>query len=112
MRVSLIFFSLVLSVISLVAIAGSDHGHSHEPVSQAHAEKTALHSIERLVNKGKLDKSWKSIKTQKIEKKVFGKNTEWVFIFNNKKISNVAKQTLTVFVTLEGEYIAANYTGK
>lgn len=36
---------------------------------------------------------------------------EWVVIFNNQKISESDKQKLYVFLTLNGEYIAANHTG-
>jgi len=116
MRIQTLLFGLIVGFFPYFAIAGGDHDHehgrSHEPVSQAQAEKVAIHSIGRLVNKGKLDESWKSTKTTKAEMKVFGKNTEWVLTFNNKKVSDTSKQTLYVFVTLEGEYIAANYTGE
>ncbi len=37
---------------------------------------------------------------------------EWLVIFNNENITDEEKQTLYVFLTISGEYIAVNYTGK
>ena len=114
MRMLTIIFSLALSLFTWVAIAGEghDHSHSHDPVSQSQAETNATKSISQLVDKGKIDKSWKSVKATKSEKKKFGSNMEWVVVFNNKTVSDKEKQTLFVFLTLGGEYLAANYTGK
>lgn len=36
----------------------------------------------------------------------------WLIIFINEKITNTSKQKLYVFLTLAGDYIAANFTGK
>lgn len=114
MRIQAIFFTLVLSFISLAAVAGAnhDHGHSHDPVSQIQVEGAAIKSVAGLVDKGKIDKSWKSISVMKSEKKDFGGHMEWVVTFNNEKVSDPAKQVLYVFLTMGGEYLAANYTGK
>ena len=114
MRIQTLIFGFSLSFFSLVAIAGAghDHSHSHEPVSQMQAESIAIKNVSQLADKGKIDKSWKSIKVIKTEKKDFGGNMEWVVSFKNEKISEPSKQTLFVFVTLSGEYLAANYTGK
>jgi len=113
MRIQAIIISLTLSLFSLVAMAGAghDHGHSHDPVTQIQAEEVATNSVSTLVDKGKIDKSWKSIKATKSEKKSFGGNMEWVVVFNNKNVSEPAKQTLYIFLTLGGEYLAANHTG-
>ncbi len=114
MRMQIIIYSLVLSLYSLAATAGAghDHGHSHEPVSQSQAEKIATTSVSKLADKGKIDKSWKSVSATKSEKKNFDGSMEWVVIFNNKNISDPTQQTLYIFLTLGGEYIAVNYSGK
>lgn len=113
MRIQAIVLSLVLSLFSVVAMAGSghDHGHAHDPVSQNRAEEIAVKSVSRLVDGGKLDKSWKATGVMKAEKKDFGGNMEWVITFKNEKIEDPEKQTLYIFLTLGGEYLAANYTG-
>ena len=114
MRIQTIIFTLVLSIFSLAAVAGAghDHGHSHEPASQSQVEVTAINSVANLADKGKIDKSWKSIGVTKSEKKKFSGNMEWVVSFKNESISDPAKKTLYIFLTLGGEYIAANHTGK
>lgn len=114
MRIQAIIFTLALSLFPLATLAGAghDHGHSHDHVSQGQAELAAIKSVARLVEKGKVDKSWKPIGVMKSEKKKFGKSTEWVVSFKNKKISDTSKQTLYIFLSLGGEYIAANFTGK
>ena len=114
MRIQAILLSLVLSFFSAATLAGGEHGdgHSHDPVTQLQAEEAAIKNVARLVKKGKIDKSWQTIGVAKSEKKKFGKNMEWVVSFNNKNISDPEKQTLYIFLSLTGNYIAANYTGK
>ena len=120
MRMKAIVFSFILSLSPIAVFAGADHdhghedghSHSHDPVNQSQAEQMAIKSVEQLVEKGKIDSSWKSVKVAKSEKKKFGNNLEWVVSFHNDKMSDTSKQTLYVFMSLTGEYIAANYTGK
>ncbi len=100
------------------AIAGSGHdhghGHSHEqtPVNQAAAEKNADKVINSLIKRDKIDKSWASVKASSVEKKIIAGHAEWLVIFINKKVSDADKQKLYVFLTVTGQYIAANYTGE
>lgn len=120
MRMQTIIFSFILSLSPMAVLAGEnhdhghDHGHSHshDPVSRSQAEQVAIKSVAQLVEKGKINSSWKSANVAKSEKKKFGDNMEWVVSFNNEKISDTSKQTLYVFLSLTGEYIAANFTGK
>lgn len=114
MRIQTIIFSLALGLFSAVTFAGSDHdhGHSHNPVTQSKAEDIAANRVSKLADNGKIDSSWKATKVAKSEKKKFGGETEWVITFKNDKISDPTKQTLYVFLTLGGEYLAANYTGE
>lgn len=95
----------------VMAGSGHDHGHSHEPVNQETVETNATKIIISLATKNKIDKSWSAIMASSVEKKIFGGNPEWVVVFVNDKITDVAKQKLYVFLTLGGEYIAVNYTG-
>jgi len=119
MRIHLLLVSLIFSFYSLSVVAGDghDHGHdhsshSHEPISETQAGEFAVKSIEKLINKGKIADSWKQAKLMKAEKKQFGAKTEWVVSFNNDQISNDNKKTLYVFLSLNGDYVAANHTGK
>lgn len=113
MRIQTIILSLTLFLFPLSAFAGSDHdhGHGHTPVTQVQAEKVANDIVLQLAEKNKIDASWKTIPVNKSLKKKYGNNLEWVVSFNNENISDSTKQTLYIFLTLSGEYLAANYTG-
>ena len=110
MRIKAIIISLALSLFSMTAFAGGNH--SHDPVDQRQAEANANKIVTTLASKGVIDKSWTSVGVATSEQKKFGKNLEWVVSYKNSKVSDPQKQTLYIFLTLSGEYIAANYTGK
>ncbi|MCF6226301.1 MAG: DUF6488 family protein [Xanthomonadales bacterium] len=105
--------SLLLFASPVMAGVGHDHGHSHAQTSvdQKVAEENADAVIASFVEKGKIDKSWASIKVSSAEKKEFNERTEWVLIYINEEITDADKQKLYVFLTEAGEYIAINYTG-
>jgi len=110
-----IVFSLFLLFVSH-AYAGSGHdhghGHSHDQVSQETAEGIAKESVRRLVQKDSIEKSWSTVSVKNAEQKEFGGHKEWVIVFNNEDATNPKERTLYIFLTLEGEYVAANYTGE
>ncbi len=120
MRYRVLFISLLFALCSPVVFAGEnhDHGHddghshSHDPVSQSQAEEAAVKRIEKLVSKRKIADSWKDAKVVGAEKKKFGNKEEWVVSFKNENVSDPGKQTLYIFLSLTGDYIAANFTGK
>lgn len=116
----LTIISLLLAVLGFTtpAYAGLGHshdkdgGHSHGPVTESTAIARATKTMQNLVERGIIDKSWESVKAAKAEKKSFAKGPEWVISFTNNKIKDATKQTLYIFYTLNGQYIAANYSGK
>jgi len=91
-----------------------DGGHSHSsgPISEEKAKSKATRTMQNLVNRGVINKSWTLAKFIKVEKKSFSKGPEWVVSFNNDKIKDKTKKILYIFYSLDGHYIAANYTGK
>ncbi|MDP1524419.1 MAG: DUF6488 family protein [Rhodocyclaceae bacterium] len=110
---------LVASTLLLAAPAfagtGHEHGpggsHTYGPLTATLAIKQAEKQLKTLVERGKLDKSWSGIKATEATKKDFGKGPEWVVSFKNEK-AEAGKQTLYVFYTLSGSYLASNFTGK
>jgi len=100
--------------VPVMAGSGHDHGHSHahEPVNEATAQRNATKVISSLVQREKIDKSWATVKARSVEKKMVNGQPEWLTIFFNEKITKVEEQTLYVFLTIGGEYIAVNYSGK
>lgn len=87
-------------------------GHDHEPMDQAKAISKAKVVVSQMVKKGKLEESWKTVKSVKASKKAFKEGDEWLISFENKTVKDSSKSTLYVFLTLSGEYLAANFTGK
>lgn len=96
--------------------AGHDHnpdgGHSHGPITSDAAVKRAEKQVKTLVSRGKLDKSWEKAKSTGATQKDFGKGPEWIVTLKNDTVTDAAKQTLYVFYTLNGSYLASNFTGK
>jgi len=116
MRFITLLFGTILSLSTFSTMAGSghDHGHSHShgPVNQEQIGLNAVEIVKALIKRNKLNKSWKSTEATSIEKITVQGKPEWVVVFVNKKITDADKQKLYVFLTLGGDYIAANHTGK
>lgn len=104
-----LFFGILFA--STTVLAGSGHSHSHGPFGKSQAKSKAEKRLNRLVNRGKIQQSWRNKTAVKVEKKKFKGKKEWVVMFNNPDIANKAKQTLYMFFKLDGHYIASNYTG-
>ncbi len=115
MKNLLFLISMILSTVSFAGPGGGhSHGHGHDHASpNILKEKTGevgRTHIERLVKAEKLDKSWLKATYDSSEKKSFSKKTEWVVTFNNEK--GVKGKKLYIFLTLSGDFVAANFTGK
>lgn len=110
-----IFVSTLLFGATSFAGTGHEHGpdgsHSHGPISSAAAIKKAEKQVKGLIEGGKLDKSWSGIKAAGAHQKDAGNGPEWVVTFKNAK-AEAKKQTVYVFYTLTGTYVATNFTGQ
>lgn len=107
--------SSLLFVSPVMAGAGHDHGsggHSHGPISSEAVIQKATGKVKSLAESGKVDKSWADSKPLSASQKTFSNEVEWVVTFKNDKVSDATKQTLYMFFTLDGSYIATNFTGK
>lgn len=105
--------ALALSVSSAHAGPGAS-GHSHAPVTPITAEKalaTASSAVAAIVQKGKLDGSWAKIEPTQAKMKKFKHGQEWVVTFTNPKVTDQEKKTLYVFLSADGQYLAANFSG-
>ena len=105
---------LFLSFLTVTpAIAGTGHSHGQEKaITTEQVTSRASQNIERLIDAGKIDASWKEVKVSSIEQKTFSHDLEWVVKLTNNKISDTSKQSLYMFFSLGGTYLAANYTGQ
>jgi len=111
--IATLLITSLLSFVPVIAVAGTghDHGHSHEVISGAEAQIKASQKMHQLAKAGKIDASWSEIKTSVITQKDYGHGPEWVITFKNNKIKDPTKQTLYMFYSQDGHYIAANYDG-
>lgn len=114
--ISVFLASALLLAGSAMAGGGHDHGHGHShaqiPVDKTVAQTNGGKVIASLVSRKKIDQSWTGIAASSVEKKIYQDRPEWVITYNNTKVKEADKQKLYVFLTVSGDYIAANYTGK
>lgn len=112
---TVLLVSSLLFISPVMAGSGHDHAsgsHSHGPVSSEVVVKKAGDKVKSLAESGKIDQSWADTKAVGASQKTLGNESEWVVTFNNAKVSDPAKQTLYLFFSLDGIYIASNFTGK
>lgn len=97
------------------AYAGGDgkcHFHGSTPAKESVVVGCANSYKETLVSKGKPDASWKNATLDKAEVVEGKTKKEWKLSFKNAAEKDTAKQTLYMFYTLTGNFVAANFTGK
>lgn len=92
------------------AIAHGGKEHSHELIQSGQARERAVAAVGKLVESGKVTAEWKTL-LPTIQKKTFETATEWVATFENSTASDPDKRKLFVFLSLTGEFLAANHTG-
>ena len=123
MRFNIVLLGFIFAAGTFLVMAGNDdHGHNHghdhgssEPqivVDEATAKSNATNILALLIERKKIENSWASIVASSVEKKTFNGVPEWIIRFVNDDIADSSKQTLYIFLTINGDYIAANYTGK
>lgn len=91
---------------------GSCHFHGNKPAAEATVSNCANQRKEQLVKGGKLDAAWQAIKIDKIEAVEGKKGKEWKVTFKDAAAKDKSKETLYMFFTPPGNFIAANFTGQ
>jgi len=91
---------------------GSCHFHGATAAKEETVLTCAAQRKDALVVSGKLDASWKGVKHEKAEQVDGKKGKEWKVTFRNPAASDKDKQALYVFLSLPGNVLAANHTGK
>lgn len=105
--------TLALSAPQVWAGADSNcHFHGYKPASEATVSGCANDRKAQLIKQGKLDASWGSAPVGKLEHVEGKKGKEWRVTFANAAEKDKAKQSLYMFYTLQGNFIAANHTGQ
>lgn len=97
----------------VLADAGSTcHFHGSKPAAENVVVNCASLRKDTLVKAGKLDASWRAIKHDKAELVDGRKGKEWKVTFTDAAAKDKSKETLYMFFTATGNFIAANYTGQ
>jgi hypothetical protein len=106
------FAALTMSAPVLADQGSSCHFHGSTPAKEETVLNCAAQRKDALVSSGKLDATWKGVKQDKAEQVDGRKGKEWKVTFKNPVAADKHKQTLYVFLSLPGNVIAANHTGK
>lgn len=103
--------ALSMSAPVLASTGGSCHFHGNTPANETTVVGCAMQRKDTLVASGKIDPAWKALKHDKVEQIDGKKGKEWKVTFKDPAAKDKAKETLHVFFTLPGNFIAANFTG-
>lgn len=132
---TLLLSSAFASTVTIAADTGShDHsGHSHDHSSHSHhmsyepaklgppvdaeqAANAAKIRLADLVKTEAINSSWANIEPQSVvittRKHAPNEEKQWQVSFVNKAIKEPNRQTLYVFLGLDGSFRATNYTGR
>jgi Family of unknown function (DUF6488) len=101
---------------STAAHAGADancHFHGAKPAAEATVIQCATQYKDKLVEGGKLERSWQSVsKVDKMEQVDGQRSKEWKLSFKNPSAADKTKDTLYLFFSLPGNFVAANHSGQ
>lgn len=90
---------------------GHEHSHNHE-ISQTEAQQAGSTVLQKLIEKKKIDQSWTGASVVTTEKRKYANGEEWVVVFSNPQVDDDKRKNLYVFLSLHGDYVAANFSGK
>jgi hypothetical protein len=114
---SLFVSSVMVSIFSQQmahADAGSScHFHGRKEAGEETLIRCAAYHRSRLAKKGTIDSTWTTLNHESIDKVTNTKGKpEWRVVFANSSQSDETKKKLFMFFSLNGNFIAANHTGK
>lgn len=97
------------------AFAGEDsscHFHGSKPAAESAVVGCANQRRDALVKSGKLSPAWTTIKHDQLALVDGQKGKEWKISFKDVAAQDKTKETLYMFFTQAGNFIAANHSGK
>ena len=97
---------------AIASEGGSCHFHVSKPAAEATVLGCAQQRKEALVKAGKIEASWQNVKHDKVEAVDGKKGKEWKVTFKDPAAKDKSKETLFIFFTAPGNFIAANFTGQ
>jgi len=111
------FLAVLAAALAIPTAARADaggrcHFHGSKPATEAVVTDCANQRRDRLVSDGKLDASWRGTQAGTPELVDGKKGKEWRVVYRNPAAADKAKDTLYLFFTAPGNFIAANFTGQ
>ena len=103
---------LALSLPTFAGDAEDCHFHGSKAASQETVAGCSVKRQQALIASGKIDKSWQAIKPASFEQVDGQRGKEWKVTFKDPAAAGKAKESLYMFFTAQGNFIAANFTGK
>lgn len=103
---------LMLSMPALAGDAENCHFHGSKAATQDVVSSCAVKRQQALISSGKIDKSWQAIKPASFEQVDGQRGKEWKVMFKDPAAADKTKENLYMFFTAQGNFIAANFTGK
>jgi hypothetical protein len=91
---------------------GSCHFHGSKPAAESTVIGCANQRRDALVKSGKLSAAWTAIKHEQLALVNGQKGKEWKISFKNTAEQDKTKESLYMFFTPSGNFIAANHSGK
>ena len=104
--------ALAFSIPAIANDAADCHFHGSKAASQETVAGCAVKRQQALIAGGKIDKSWQAIKPAGFEQVDGQRGKEWKVTFKDPAAADKTKETLYLFFTAQGNFIAANFTGK
>lgn len=108
--------ALTLSALSASPLLASGDGECHFHGNKPAVEATVLTCAEmhkgRLIKKGTIESTWTAVKHDSIQQvEVKGGKKEWKVLFKDASAKDKTKETLYMFFSLPGNFLASNFTG-
>ena len=110
MRLVIILLSLLAAPVLIQPNALAYSSHTHD-VTEKRAKELAKKRVKKLIAQRKIPESWSKVDAHSAEQKIFNGQKEWVITLKNEKAPE-GRQTLFIFMTTHGKFVAANFTGK
>ena len=111
-RMAGLLAALVAVQPALADQGGSCHFHGNKPAAEATVSGCAQQRKASLLKGGKLDPSWQAVAPNRIELVDGKKGKEWKVTFKHPTPADKSQETLYMFFTASGNFIAANFTGQ
>lgn len=106
-------YLLLLVLFSALTLPVLVHAHGgHELISDEAARARAMDAVTLLVDRSKLDASWKKATVVSSEMIYVDGIEEYHVVVENPAEADPAKRRLYVFINFDGQLLAANFSGK